>query len=177
MPSILRPRSSLISSQPSHTAICPQRHRATLQGGAHGTDIGITLGQHLTGESITGLATDTASALSQVDSHRIGKGVQSLCRQPLMQRLDGRLMRHGRKGIWCRARWLGWIFTRLSMYPIKGFGACQSTSIYASTSISRQWRQWHHLCRFGHGSFRKKFDMSIRKTHTKPFGIRDSGFG
>ena len=38
----------------------------------------------------------------------------------------------------------------------------------------------------GHGSFRKKFDMSIRKTHTKPFvipdshtrfGIRDSGFG
>ena len=28
-----------------------------------------------------------------------------------------------------------------------------------------------------HGSFRKKFYMSIRKTHTKPFGIRDSGFG
>ena len=30
---------------------------------------------------------------------------------------------------------------------------------------------------FRHGSFRKKFDMSIRKTHTKTFGIRDSGFG
>ena len=28
-----------------------------------------------------------------------------------------------------------------------------------------------------HGSFRKKFYMSIRKTHTKTFGIRDSGFG
>ena len=27
------------------------------------------------------------------------------------------------------------------------------------------------------GMVRKKFDMSIRKTHTKPFGIRDSGFG
>ena len=30
---------------------------------------------------------------------------------------------------------------------------------------------------FWHGSFRKKFDMSIRKTHTKTFGIRDSEFG
>ena len=30
---------------------------------------------------------------------------------------------------------------------------------------------------FLHGSFRKKFYMSIRKTHTKPFGIRDSEFG
>ena len=30
---------------------------------------------------------------------------------------------------------------------------------------------------YRHGSFRKKFDMSIRKTHTKTFGIRDSGFG
>ena len=31
--------------------------------------------------------------------------------------------------------------------------------------------------KIGHGSFRKKFNMSIRKTHTKTFGIRDSEFG
>ena len=30
---------------------------------------------------------------------------------------------------------------------------------------------------FGHGSFRKKFGLTITKAHSIPFGIRDSEFG